>query len=52
MTCNIGAIWQMMSFSGIQLNNVTEMYYNGQENAVYIYDDNKWYKVFIMAELP
>jgi len=52
MNCDIAAIWKMMSYTGVKLDNVEEMNYNSQENAVYIFDGDKWFKIFIMAELP
>ena len=52
MNCDIAAIWKMMSYSGIKLHSIEQMTYNMQENCVYLYDGEKWFKVFIMAELP
>lgn len=52
MNCDIAAIWKMMSYSGIKLHNIEQMTYNMQENCVYLYDGEKWFKVLVMGELP
>ena len=52
MNCDIAAIWKMLSYSGVKLQNIEQMTYNMQENCVYLYDGERWFKVYVMAELP
>tara|TARA_R100000773_G_scaffold44667_1_gene47171 strand:+ start:1486 stop:1644 length:159 start_codon:yes stop_codon:yes gene_type:complete len=52
MSCDIAAIWKMLSYTGVKLQNIEQMSYDGQENCVYLCDGKKWFKVIIMAELP
>lgn len=52
MNCDIAAIWKMMSYTGVKLHQIQKMTYNSQENAVYVFDGERWFKMIIMAELP